>query len=207
MSGKDKIDETPQQAAMREFAMNQLQDYKRRWLPVQAQLASQIQRAGAPDSAERKMAAGKSSTDVAMSFEQAQGAVQKSLAGAGVDPSSSRAKLATVGLAADEAKTRGIGAMVTDKMVDDAYLQGLQALTSIGRGERASVASGLANQAATSAREAQTSAQISASERSGNAELAGQAIGAGLYAGFGQPKANPDPYNVGFSSRGGGGVQ
>lgn len=198
MSGKKNgIDETPQQAAMREFAMNQLQDYKNRWLPVQRELGAQITRMGAPDSAQREMAEGKASTDTAMAFSRAQGAVQRALTGAGVNAGSSRAKLAVTGLAGDEARTRGIGKMVTNQMVDDAYMQGLQALTQIGRGERASVASGLAHQAQTSAREAETSAQVSAMNRAGNAEIAGQAIGAGIYQGL-KPKETPAGTGMGL---------
>jgi len=200
MAGKDRIDETPQQAALREYASNQLRDYEQRWAPVQRELASQIQRAGAPASAQREMAAGKAATDASIAFSKTQGAVEKALAGAGVNPASSRAKLATVGVAGDEARTRGIGAMVTDQMVDDAYMQGLTALTSIGRGERATVASGLASQAQTSAREAQTSAEVSAMNRAGNAELAGQAIGAGIYQGFNKPPPQTTGTGMGLYS-------
>lgn len=188
MSGRDRgVQETAQQRELSAYALRQLRDYGQRWAPVQRNLAAHIQSMGAEGSREREAAAGKSSTDTAITFARAQGAVEKSLANQGIGPSSSRAKLATVGVGADEAKTRGIGAAMSDQMIDDAYTQGLAALTAIGRGERATVASGLEHQAGMSAREAATSAELSAANRAGWAGVAGQAAGAGIYGAMNKP--------------------
>ena len=81
----------------------------------------------------------------------------------------------------DRAKTRGTGTMIADQQIDDAYTQGLMALTSIGRGERAEVAAGLTQQANQSARDAAASAAASAQDRAGTAGVVGQLAGAGLY--------------------------
>ena len=197
MGGKSKVDETPQQRALAQYAMNQLRDYKQRWLPVQKQLAAQIQQQGAPSSYARQDAAGKNATDVAMSFGKGAGVLQKTLANNGVDVGSSKAKLALGGMGADEAKTRGLGAMITDQQMDDAYTQGLASLTAIGRGERTMAAEGLADRARSSARDSAQSAEISASERAGMAGMAGQAAGLGLYGALGRQK-QPDAAGTGM---------
>lgn len=191
--GGSKVEETPAQRATAEYAMNQLQDYKARWLPVQKRLAAQIQAAGAADSDARNQSTGRASTDAAMQFAQAEGALQKSLAAKGANVGSSRAKLAITGMGEDKAKATGIGAMIADQQIDDAYTQGLSALTAIGRGERAQVSTGLESQAAQSARDAAASAQASAAGRAGDAQVLGQVAGMGLY---GAMNAGPRPLDI-----------
>lgn len=186
MGGKSKIEETPQQRALAEFAMNQLRDYKQRWLPVQRQLAAQIQQQGADGSYAREAAAGKRSADVAMSFDRGVGVLSKTLSNNGVNLGSSRGKLALTGMGTDQAKTGGIGAMITEQQMDDAYLKGLSALAATGRGERAVATEGLVDRARSSAKDAQMSAEASASERANIAGMAGQAAGLGLYGALGK---------------------
>lgn len=183
--GGNKVEETAQQRAMAEFAMNQLQDYKKRWLPVQKQLATQIQSMGEKGSAARVAATGKAATDTALQFAQAQGALEKTLANQRVGVNSSRAKLAISGMGADKATSTGMSTMIADQQIDDAYMAGLSALTSIGRGERAQVADSLAAQAQQSSRQAAADAEVSMMQRAGNARLAGQVAGYGLGAAMG----------------------
>ena len=179
--GSSQIQETAQQRAMADFAMNQLKDYKQRWLPVQRKLAMQIQEQGAAGSSAREAASGRASTDAAMQFAQAQGALEKTLTNRGANIGSSRTKLAITGMGEDRAKTMGTGGLIADQQIDDAYTKGLMALTSIGRGERAEVAQGLTDQASQSARDAAASASASAQERAGFAGVVGQVAGGGLY--------------------------
>lgn len=200
MGGKSKVDETPQQRALAEFAMNQLQDYKQRWLPVQKQLAAQIQQQGADGSYAREAAAGKNSTDVAMSFDRGVGVLGKTLSNNGVNLGSSRGKLALTGMGTDQAKTGGIGAMITEQQIDDAYTKGLTALTSIGRGERASAVEGLVDRARSSAKDAQMSAEASVTERAQVAGMAGQAAGLGLYGALGKTSTTPASSGMGMPS-------
>lgn len=194
MSKGGKVQETQQQKALATYAKNLMDDYRARWLPVQRNLATSIQNMGKADSAEREGATGRAATDVAASFEGAQGALEKSLTNNGVNVNSSRAKLATTGMAADAAKATGLNSMIADQQIDDAYTKGLTALTAIGRGERADVGAGLASQARQSAVQSAADAEASASERSGYAQIAGQAAGYGLYGAMnrvGTPGAQP----------------
>lgn len=199
MGGKSKgVQETPQQRAMAEFATNQMRDYKERWLPVQMQLSRQIQETGAADSSARKATAGRAATDAAMQFAQAEGALTKALSNRGVNVGSSRAKLAMTGMSEDKAKATGMGAMIADQQIDDAYTKGLMALTNIGRGERADVVSGLQSQAEQSARDAAVSAQTSAMERGAIAGGVGQVAGLGLYGAMNGKPAPVD--NIGVNT-------
>jgi hypothetical protein len=176
--------ETPQERAQAEHALNLMADYKQRWLPVQQKLASTIEQEGKEGSAARKLAAGKASTDTAMAFDKAGTQLEKGLTNSGVLPGSSRANLAVAGLGTDAAASTGLGHMMSEQQVDDAYTQGLGALTALGRGERASTGSALTQMARQSASQAANDASISLMNRQGDAAMAGQLVGFGVQQGM-----------------------
>lgn len=178
--GGNQVQETPAQLALAQYAQDQMADYKARWLPVQQRLAAQIQNIGKPGSAERRAATGRASTDTAIQFTQAAGALEKALAKTGVGVGSSRGKLAIAGLSTDEARSRGLGMTVAEQQVEDAYTKGLTALMQQGRGEKATVTGSLGSQAEMSARQARSDAAMALEERVGYAGLAGTAAGYGL---------------------------
>lgn len=183
-SKSGQVSETPQERAQAQHALDLMQDYKKRWLPVQQRLASTIEQEGAPDSAARRLATGKASTDSAMAFEKSGEQLEKGLSNNGAGPGSSRANLAITGLGTDQAASTGLGHMMSEQQVDDAYTQGLGALTSLGRGERASVGSSLTQMAKQSAAQASADAQTSLMARQGDAAIGGQVLGFGLQQGM-----------------------
>ena len=197
------VQETDAQRAQAAHAMSQLQDYRQRWLPVQQHLASTILEQGAEGSAARTMAAGKASSDTAMSFDKANSALEKSLTNSGAAPGSSRANLAISGIGADEASAGGLGHLMSEQQMTDAYTQNLGALMSLGRGERATVGTSLTNMARSSAAQAQADAQASLMEREGNAQLVGQVAGFGVQQGA--SKQGSDKIQAMFSQTGIGG--
>jgi hypothetical protein len=188
---KDGIEETPQQRAMTEFAVNQMADWKQRWLPLQKNLAKQITSMGARGSKEREQATGRAAGDVEATFARGGGAVSRALTNAGAGPGSSKFNLATVGQGDDKAKSRGLGVTVADQQIDDAYIAGLQSLTRIGRGEKAQVADSLGTMAASSARQASADAEMSAMERAGNMRIAARLAGYGLQSALSDPGPQP----------------
>ncbi len=192
--------ETPQERALAEHAQEQLDDYKKRWLPVQKRLAATIEQEGAPNSAARRLAAGKSSTDTAMSFDRAGGALEKGMSNAGVLPGSSRANLAITGLGTDAAASTGLGHMMSDQAIDDAYTQGLGALTALGRGEKATVGTNLTNMAQASARQSAADAQASLMNREGEYALGGQVVGFGLQQGMSKLGSSTGSFGVNSST-------
>jgi len=192
MGGKKAgVEETPQQRAMTEHALSQWTDWKQRWLPVQKNLSASIQRMGKPDSFERETAKGRAATDTSIQFQRAEGALEKSLSNSGAAAGSSKFNLASTGLATDKAKSKGLGMSVADQAIDDAYIQGLQSITSIGRGERAQVADSLGATASMSARQASADASAALQQRSSNAQVIGQVAGFGLQRAMGGMPSEP----------------
>ena len=190
MGKAQSIKETPAQKALADHAMAQLQDYKQRWLPVQQHLAQTIESEGAAGSVQRRMAEGRASTDNAMAFDKVQGGVEKSLASGG-------SPLKVTGLADDQSTSRGLGAMMSEQAIDNAYTEGLGALTKIGRGEAATVGTSMAQQASNSAMQAKADAEASAMNREGNAQMIGQVGGFGLQQGLSQlPNMRGSAFNA-----------
>lgn len=186
------VQETPQQAAMVERAKQQYADYKARWLPVQQRLATQIQEMGASDSDDRTRAKGRAATETSVRFGQAQAGLEKALTASGKGPGSSALKLGIMGLAGDAATSRAGGMATADAAIDNAYVQGLGALTAIGRGEKAQAIAGDTQLAAMSGRQAAADADLALSERMGTAQLVGMGAGMGLNAAM-QPTPSKVP--------------
>src|SRR5688572_2179855 len=140
---KDKgTQETPQQAALVEKAQQQLADYKARWLPLQKQMATQIQQMGEEDSTARQRAKGRSAVETNVRFGQARAGVEKALTNQGRGPGSAAFSLGLGDLAGNQAASKAGGMAMADQAIDNAYVQGLTALTAIGRGEKAQALQG-----------------------------------------------------------------
>jgi hypothetical protein len=192
MGGKaGNVAETPQQRAMAEHAQNLYLDWKARWLPAQEKLASTIQAMGKEGSFAREQAAGRASVDTNAKFGAAEGALEKGMVNSGASAGSSKFNLGITGLGTDQAKSRGLGVATADQMIDDAYVQGLGALTAIGRGEKATVTDSLGAQASQSARQASADAEAALADRAGNAKMLGQLAGFGVQQFGSMPATQP----------------
>ena len=75
---------------------------------------------GAAGSAARKSAAGRSNVDTQIAFAEAEGALEKRLAGTGRNPAA-----AMTGMSDNKATSRGMGRVAADQSVDDAYTETL----------------------------------------------------------------------------------
>lgn len=196
--GGTKQAESPQERFMAQHAREVYDDWKKRWQPLQKQLASSITAMGATDSPQRKLVSGKAATDTMIQFSDASKKLEKTLTNSGAGLGSGRMVMATTGLDDDASKSRAMGLMVSDQQINDAYVQGLSALTSIGQGERAQVNDALGIQARQGAQQAQADAEIALANRAGNAELIGQFAGYGLQQGM-KPKGSPGLPNLGVN--------
>ena len=181
----DSVKESPQEKALAEVAMARFQDYKQRWQPLQRQLAEQIRVSWAPDSAERTRAKGQASTESAAQFQEARTGMETALTNSGATPGSSKFNLAMTGLGEDEAASRGLGFTAADQAVDNAYVQGLSAITALGRGEASTASNAMAHQARQGAVQARADAEMSAERRAGWAGLVGRGAGLGIGAAMG----------------------
>ena len=188
--------ETGAQQAQATHAMQQLQDYKQRWQPVQQQLATTIEAEGKTGSAARRLATGKAATDVSTQFGAANTKLNAGLTNAGVAPGSGRAVTATAGLGADEAGSKGVNEMMSDQAVTDAYTQGLGALTALGHGNAATVGQNMTQQAQASGQQAAADANASLQSYENKAGVVGQVTGFGLQQAMKPPNPN-DPGSTG----------
>ena len=180
MGGGNSVQETPAQQALAEHANNLMADYQKRWAPVQQRMIETTQTMGREGSSAREAAAGRAGADVEARFGQAGQKLQAGLNTTGAGVGSSKAKLAMGGLSLDKAAAKGQNISLSDQAITGAYMQGLSSIAAMGRGERAQVNAGLADQANMSARQAAQDADISLQNRMGNAQLAGQAVGLGF---------------------------
>lgn len=194
MSKKDSgtVKETEAERALAQNALERLADYRQRWAPVQQRLASEIRAMGKEGSFERKQLAGKVVGDTRAAFTRAGEAAEAQQRNAGIDAGSSKFKLGVTEAGNDEAQSVGMGIMGADQAIDDAYVQGLGAIMSMGRGTQASAQQNLTSLAGIQANQAAADAQASAARRTGNMRLAGTAIGVGAGAAMGaKPGINP----------------
>lgn len=198
--GSGQVQETSAQKALAANAQARMDDYKARWLPVQQNLAAQIQAEGKPGSWQRTEAAGKASTDTAMQFGHVQGAVEASLSNHGAAPGSGRFAAGVTGTASDAAKSSGLGQLISDQQITDAYTKGLGALAAIGQGQSAQVATSMEQQASASALQAQADAKASLEGREAVGGALGSAAGYGVqqYAAPGGHDSSGYPQLPGF---------
>lgn len=195
--GGGEVKETAQQRAMAEFASNRLQDYQKRWLPLQRRLAAQVSKSGAADSTQRKETTGRANVDSQIAFSEAQSAQEKKLAGAGVGLGSGRQVGAESSLSDDKAVSRGMGQVTADQSVDDAYTQALASLAATGRGEAAAVGNALTQQGAMSATQAQADAQAALEKQGAVGQAVGSLAGYGMHAAM---SPAPKPQAPGMST-------
>lgn len=197
MAGKkDGVHQTPQQKAQAEVAIQQLQDFRQRWMPLQQRLAETINKSGGRDSFERKQAQGMASTDTAAQFGSAQQKLREQSEAQGMG-GSTKQKLAMAGLGDDAATSTGMGIASADQRIDDAYVQGLGQVMALGRGEKATAVRGMSDMARQSGMQASNDAAMALQQRAGQAQVVGQALGMGLSGalspGPGPSFTTPDP--------------
>lgn len=200
MSGEtEDTAETPQQRAMVQLALNKVQDYKQRWLPLQKNLASHIAGMIKPGSSASKAARGAASTSTEGAFSEARAGLENKLAQSG-GLGSSRAKLSITGMGEDTATAQGLGLTGADQQVDDAYVSGLSTIMALGQGQQAGAIEGVTRQAAMSGRQAAADADLSLQRRMGNAQLVSQfaGMGFGLAGPGGGSGMSIDPNGIGI---------
>lgn len=180
MSGKSEdTPETALQRAQTQLALNKVQDYKKRWLPLQKNLAQHIKDMAPKDSQARREARGIASTSTEAQFADARTGLESTLAQSG-GLGSSKAKLSIAGMGEDQAASTGLGLAGADQRIDDAYVSGLSTIMALGQGQEGMAMQGTAQEAAMSGRQASADARASLENRMGNAQLVGQLAGAGV---------------------------
>lgn len=179
MGTANKQEEPPAQRALAEAGMQQVADFRRRWLPVQQRVAQQITQDGSLGSFERRRATTVAKVDTTAACGRTAEVIDAAAAGAGEFGGSGH-KVAITGASADQATSSGLSTVQADLAVSDQTVQGLGAITALGRGERAGAVNNMGRVAAISGQQAEADAAASLEQRMGDARLAGTVVGAGL---------------------------
>lgn len=191
-----KVEQTAQQKANLDIANQQINDWRTRWMPQLKNFSANLDRAYAPDSRERRHATSLAGTDVSARFAQATDKLNQVAANTGAT-GSSRQKLGIVGMGNNEATSAGFAATNADQAVDDSYVQGEKAVSSLARGEKADTINALGRSADISGRQAAYDADASLNEQAGYAGLAGKIVGTGAGLWMGR---KPTPSGVNSST-------
>ena len=180
--GAGQQQETSQQRAEVTVAKQQLADWNQRWAPRLKSFAADTTAAGLAGSQTRNHATALTGTDTSAAFA---GANDKALqvASVGGAVGSSKQKLGIGEMGNDQATSTSFGSVAADQAVDDSTVQGLRAVTSIAKGEKAETINAIGRNAALSGMQASQDAQESLNNRMGEAGLVGKVLGgaAGLY--------------------------
>jgi len=176
--------ETEQERALAHVARQQMANFEAKWRPQQERLAKQVVQAGAPGSFERRRAETMAKADTGAAFAGARQKLTTGAAAAGKFGSSAH-KLGLSGMGNDQAVSSGASTVAADQAIDSQQVAGLNAITALGRGEKATAIGGMGQAAQMGAAQARADAQRSLASQMGNAQLAGTAAGvaAGLYEG------------------------
>jgi len=198
MAKKDpQVKETAAQKSLALVTKQRLADFRQRWMPVQQKAAADIVKAGEANSFERRRAETMSGVDNAVQFDRAKTQLESGMEAAGA-AGSSKQKLAITGMGSDQATSAGLGEVAADQAVTDQSIQGLNAVTAMGRGEQATAASGMVDAASSSAQRAQSDAETSLRSKIGDATLGGQIVGMGYGLSNARPSAIPQPGDPNF---------
>lgn len=199
--------ETEAERAVMEVARARMDRFNRVLRPQQLRLAGQIERAAAPGSFERRRAETMAKADTGAAFAGARDKLNTGAAATG-QFGGAKHKLGLVGLGQDQAISSGSSTVAADQAGDSAYVEGLGAITALGRGEKATATAGLGQAAQMSAAQARADADRALRNRMGNAQLAGMAagVGAGLYQ-KAPPSADTGIEDINFNGDARGGVR
>ena len=187
MGGGGQVQTTGAQQMQADIGAQQVADWQQRWAPLLKTFTESTLKAAAPGSAERNRATALAGTDTSAKFGQAQDAALQVASRTGA-AGSAKQKLTVTGLGDDQATSHAFGATDADQRVDDATIQGLSRVASVGQGEKAGALASINRSAGMSGAQAENDADVALQNRIGNVSLASQIIGTGAGLWMGRPK-------------------
>lgn len=168
------------QAIQARIAMEQWQDFKTRYIPVENQFLKLVRK----DDTHKAAARGVANAEVAQNFDNAAGGmtVQRVLHGDTVG--GDVANLSQIDAAIARGQAGGATANAADRSTEDLHYAGLQKAVALGRNLANEADLGIHNAAQLGAADAESRAQAAAARATGTYGAAGTAVGAlgqGLY--------------------------
>lgn len=183
--GAKEPKETAEERELGRIAIERWNDYQIRLKPMEDAFIKDVRKTGADFDEARGAAA----TSVQQAFGEAGNKLEGNLFAAGLDPSSVNFNKATSGLSDDRALSAGTAINEAEFQVQNADLQGLNAVVQMGQGQAMGAIDGLGGVAARSTDNAINRANRSFANRQAGLNLVGTVAGAGAssYMNAGKP--------------------
>lgn len=173
-SGDNDVEQTPEEKALGEIAVNRWNDYQRRFVPVENEYIEAVQKTDSDFSDARS----RTTAAVQQSFAPAEVDLRDNLFAQGVSPDSGKGVTAMNALGQDRGLSMGTGLNETDVAVDNQHLRGLQNVVQMGQGQAADSLSGMGQAAADATQDSIDRANRSYQNRQAGLHLAGNIAGA-----------------------------
>lgn len=182
--GDNSVEETEEQKAYADVASKKWQKYKTMHRPVQDRYMQDVERRNSDQAYEQ--ASGLASVPVENQFTQAVMGTASSMSNQGLNPNSGMFKEELNKLDRKKQQVKSDIANQAQISQQDRYTGGLQGIVAMGQGQEAQATSGLGDIAGMANQRAQNDAQINASKRYDNQQVAGAVVGGGLRYGLKQ---------------------
>lgn len=173
--GPDTPEQTPEERALGEIAIERWNDYQNRFVPIEDQYIEDVQKT----ESDFEDARGKTTAAVNMAFDGAEEKVKDNLIASGVAPDSGQFIKAMDGITEDRGLSLGTGLNESDIAVDTQHLKGLQSVVQMGQGQAGDALDGMGSVAADATRDAIDRAERSFQNRQAGLHLVGNVAGAG----------------------------
>lgn len=175
---KDKVEETPEEIALAEIAMERWNDYKQRFIPVENQAISDVMGESETSS---EFGPGMANIASQSQFSQLEPAVASGLVRRGARPGSGAFEGGMIGLGLDRTASSAQGQANALGLQRTQNLQNMQTLINMGQGQATGALSGLGDAASFANQQAILDARASAAARNAIGSAIG--TGAGMYYG------------------------
>lgn len=176
--GGNDIEQTPEEKALGEIAVNRWNDYQQRFVPVENEYIEAVQKTDSDFSEAR----GRTTSAVQQAFAPAEDDLSDNLFAQGITPDSGKGVTAMNALGQDRGLSMGTGLNETDVAVDNQHIQGLQNVVQMGQGQAAESLGGMGRVAADATQDSINRANQSYQNRQAGLHLAGTVAGAGTQA-------------------------
>ncbi|WP_017445796.1 hypothetical protein [Gayadomonas joobiniege] len=180
--GDTEIDETPEQKAMAQVAMNKWNDYQKIYKPAENSFMEKVDRIGSDK--QFQQATDQASVSINNSFSSAIQSASKNMMAGGINPSSGKYQATQNDMSQAQADAYTDTKARVNATQNERYIGGLKAISAMGTGKEAEVIAGMGDVAASSAQYAQNSAINQAHNNQMVGEAAGAALGGALAYGF-----------------------
>lgn len=182
--GDNKIEETEQQKALAEVSMKEWRNYLDKYRPFENAYMDDVDRMNT--SQQYDQVAGLAAVPVESEFTNAVMQTSDAMVGAGLNPNSGIFKAELDKLDRRKAQVKADSMSQAQLGQQNRYVGGIQNIVRMGQGQATEAVQGFGDMASMSGQKAYNDARNTLENRSNNAQIGGQVIGAGVRYGLRQ---------------------